>query len=76
MHMHTLQIQQQWEHLQAGEEDGDAAVSVAGRIMARRVFGKLAFFALQDGVGTLQLYLDQAHMGKETFNELKVSNRC
>ncbi|KAG5183438.1 hypothetical protein JKP88DRAFT_185993 [Tribonema minus] len=64
-------IKAQWEALAAGEEDSEARVSVAGRIMARRVFGKLAFFALQDGAGSIQLYLDQARLGAEAFGQLK-----
>ncbi|WP_320666800.1 lysine--tRNA ligase [Prochlorococcus sp. MIT 1307] len=35
-------------------------VSVAGRVMSRRVMGKLAFFNLADETGTLQLYLEKA----------------
>jgi hypothetical protein len=46
-----------------GEEDEEADVSVAGRIMMRRVFGKLAFFALQDGSGTIQLQFDKNRLG-------------
>jgi len=34
-------------------------VAIAGRILVRRVFGKLAFFSLQDETGTIQLYLDK-----------------
>ena len=37
-------------------KDGDenkAQVSVAGRIMARRIMGKAAFFHIQDSQGTL-----------------------
>lgn len=40
-------LQKGWEGLEAGTEDEEAEVSVAGRIMARRVFGKLAFFNMQ-----------------------------
>lgn len=40
-------LQKGWEGLEAGTEDEEAEVSVAGRIMARRVFGKLAFFSMQ-----------------------------
>lgn len=36
-----------WNKLEAGEEDESADVAVAGRIMVKRVFGKLAFFTLQ-----------------------------
>jgi lysyl-tRNA synthetase, class II len=43
----AIQILAKWSGLSAGEEDESAAVSVAGRIMAKRVFGKLAFFSLQ-----------------------------
>lgn len=43
----SSQLQKEWEGLEAGTEDEAAEVSVAGRIMARRVFGKLAFFNMQ-----------------------------
>jgi hypothetical protein len=49
--------------LAEGEEDEESDVSVAGRIMMRRVFGKLAFFALQDGSGTVQLQFDKNRLG-------------
>jgi len=51
-------LQQQYVNLENGEEI-DTEVSIAGRIIARRVFGKLAFFTLQDETGTIQLYLDK-----------------
>jgi len=35
-------------------------VAVAGRVMTRRVMGKLAFFTLADESGPIQLYLDKA----------------
>lgn len=49
--------------LEGGEEDENADVSVAGRIMTRRVFGKLAFFTLLDESGTIQLQLDKKRLG-------------
>jgi lysyl-tRNA synthetase, class II len=67
-------LQEQFVELPAGEE-AEFAVSLAGRIMARRVFGKLAFFGLQDETNSIQLYLDkaiiEAAMGAETFDRLK-----
>ncbi|MEM6452973.1 MAG: lysine--tRNA ligase [Cyanobacteria bacterium P01_D01_bin.105] len=70
-------LQSKFADLEAGAEE-DFAVSIAGRIMARRVFGKLAFFTLQDATGTIQLYLEkktiQAEMGEadeQAFNHLK-----
>jgi len=51
------------ERLENGEEDEAVDVSVAGRIMIRRVFGKLAFFTLQDETGTIQLQMDKKRLG-------------
>jgi len=56
--------------LEGGEEDEEADVAVAGRIMAKRVFGKLAFFTLQDEFGTIQLHLEKNRLG-DTFKNLK-----
>lgn len=55
---HCQHLQEQYKNLADGEEI-DIQVSIAGRILARRVFGKLAFFSLQDETGTIQLYLDK-----------------
>ncbi|MGD1866434.1 MAG: lysine--tRNA ligase [Phormidesmis sp.] len=70
-------LQAKFADLEAGAEQ-DFEVSIAGRIMARRVFGKLAFFTVQDETGTIQLYLEkktiQAEMGtadEKAFNHLK-----
>lgn len=51
-------LQAQYEDLAAGAEVAEE-VAIAGRILNRRVFGKLAFFNLQDDSGTIQLYLDK-----------------
>jgi hypothetical protein len=50
--------------LAPGEEDAGADVSVAGRVLTRRVFGKLAFFTLQDETGVIQLQFDQNRLGE------------
>ncbi|MFP3386140.1 hypothetical protein R0J92_22120, partial [Tritonibacter sp. SIMBA_163] len=47
---HAGALQQQYVDLENGEEV-ETEVSIAGRIIARRVFGKLAFFTLQDETG-------------------------
>ena len=54
------------DKLEPGEEDEESDMSVAGRIMTRRVFGKLAFFSLQDESGTIQLQFDKKRLG-DTF---------
>jgi lysyl-tRNA synthetase class II len=48
-------------------------VAVAGRVMARRVMGKLAFVSLRDGSGTIQLYVDKSRLqqGAEGMKMLK-----
>ncbi len=75
---HTAQaLQEKFGDLANGEEE-DFEVAIAGRILARRVMGKLAFFKLQDETGTIQLYLEkkriQEQMGEQNeqaFNLLK-----
>eukprot|EP00746_Dinoflagellata_sp_MGD_P069189 gnl/MRDRNA2_/MRDRNA2_28365_c0_seq1.p1 gnl/MRDRNA2_/MRDRNA2_28365_c0~~gnl/MRDRNA2_/MRDRNA2_28365_c0_seq1.p1 ORF type:complete len:714 (-),score=147.54 gnl/MRDRNA2_/MRDRNA2_28365_c0_seq1:33-2123(-) len=56
--------------LEPGEENEEADVALAGRIMLRRVFGKLAFFTLQDDTGTAQLQFDKSRLG-DSFKNLK-----
>ena len=55
----TAELQEAHADLAKGEER-DVAVAVAGRVMTRRVMGKLAFFTLADESGPIQLYLDKA----------------
>ncbi|MGC1245502.1 MAG: amino acid--tRNA ligase-related protein, partial [Spirulinaceae cyanobacterium] len=72
----AAQLQEKYQDLSNGEEV-EAQVAIAGRILARRVFGKLAFFNLQDETGTIQLYLDKKRIQAEMsdldnpFNLLK-----
>jgi len=54
-------LQVQYADLANGQEVPDA-VAVAGRVMTRRVMGKLAFFTLADESGSIQLYLDRASL--------------
>jgi len=44
------------------------AVSVAGRIMTRRIMGKAAFFNIQDSEGTIQIYIRRDDVGVEEYN--------
>ena len=60
----SMELQELYEgKLEGGEEDEEADVAVAGRIMAKRVFGKLAFFTLQDESGNIQLHLEKNRLG-------------
>ncbi|MGK7953336.1 MAG: lysine--tRNA ligase [Xenococcaceae cyanobacterium] len=73
---HASELQEKYVDLPSGEEV-DVEVSVAGRIGPRRVFGKLAFFELQDESGKIQLYLDKKKINSQmsdlvgAFNHLK-----
>ena len=63
------------EEVAAAHEEDDAAALegcdkryvVAGRIMARRDFGKAAFIQIQDRKGRLQVYVGRDNVGEEAF---------
>jgi lysyl-tRNA synthetase class 2 len=55
----TAELQRDHADLAKGEERA-IEVAVAGRVMTRRVMGKLAFFTLADETGPIQLYLEKA----------------
>ncbi|NJN09376.1 MAG: lysine--tRNA ligase [Richelia sp. RM2_1_2] len=61
---HAAELQEKFADLANGEEVADIEVAIAGRIMARRVMGKLAFFTLQDETGTIQLYLEKKRISE------------
>ncbi|TRU30454.1 MAG: lysine--tRNA ligase [Microcystis aeruginosa Ma_QC_B_20070730_S2] len=65
---HAQQLQEQYADLAPGEEIS-VEVAIAGRIIARRIMGKLAFFNLQDETGTIQLYLDKKRIS-ETMSDV------
>lgn len=69
---HSLaEVNDRWGHLETGEETQDV-VTVAGRVMFIRNTGKLAFAALQEGVGTrLQVMLSLAEVGEDALTAWK-----
>ncbi|XP_054784060.1 lysine--tRNA ligase, chloroplastic/mitochondrial-like isoform X2 [Prosopis cineraria] len=67
------QLQNIYKNLENGvklNSDNDQ-VSVAGRIIARRAFGKLAFLTLRDDSGTIQLYCDKERLPGDQFEQVK-----
>jgi len=52
------------------EADSDTFI-VAGRILARRSFGKAAFIQLQDRKGRLQLYVKKDEIGEEAYENFE-----
>jgi lysyl-tRNA synthetase, class II len=55
---HTAELQEKFVDLPSGEEAANE-VAVAGRVMARRFMGKLAFCTLEDETGKIQLYIEK-----------------
>ncbi|TDI70488.1 MAG: lysine--tRNA ligase [Bacteroidetes bacterium] len=55
-------------------EDGDASepfkVSIAGRIMSKRIMGKASFFHLQDSTGPIQIYLRRDDLPEGFYNQV------
>jgi lysyl-tRNA synthetase class 2 len=60
----AAELQEQFADLEPGAET-DTRVSVAGRIMLHRSFGKLEFATVQDGSGTIQLFVDRTTLGDD-----------
>jgi lysyl-tRNA synthetase class 2 len=56
------------ELLKTDENPEPERISVAGRIMTRRIMGKAAFFNLQDSAGTIQIYIRRDDVGVDTYN--------
>ena len=62
---HTLaQVREQWGGLEAGAEPGDV-VTVAGRLVAKRGQGKLAFGSLRENGVDLQLFVQLQAVGED-----------
>mgnify|MGYP000539032981 CR=1 FL=1 len=52
-------------------EDETKDVSVAGRIMAKRIMGKASFCTIQDGTGRIQSYVSINDLGEESYKQFK-----
>ena len=67
----TAALQQDHADLANGEER-QMEVAVAGRVMTRRVMGKLAFFTLADETGPIQLFIEKATLEASVPEDPKV----
>jgi len=52
-------------------DDAAIPVRVAGRLMAKRVMGKVSFAQLQDMSGRIQLYVARDDLGEDTYKAFK-----
>jgi len=57
--------------LAAGQSDESATTRAAGRIVLRRLMGKLAFLTIRDSTGDVQLGLSRATIGDDAWKLLK-----
>ena len=62
---HSMEIKENFEEL-AGKE-----VSIAGRMMSKRVMGKASFCNVQDLQGNIQSYVARDSIGEEAYKEFK-----
>ena len=62
-------LRRAYEGLAPGEDSGDVH-RVAGRVMARRVHGKVTFLVLKDGSGELQLFAQVDALGEQQYAAL------
>jgi len=64
-------------HRQYAESDKEAldanplAVSIAGRMMLKRIMGRASFATVQDGSGQIQFFVTPADVGAETYEAFK-----
>ena len=55
-----------------GEELGESfVVTIAGRIMSRRIMGKASFMDVQDGSGRIQSYVKRDDVGEDVYADFK-----
>jgi len=66
---------EQTHHSQELKDDFDVLedqeVSIAGRIMSKRVMGKASFCHVQDQAGTIQAYVARDSLGEEAYKAFK-----
>jgi len=53
------------------EEYADKEVTIAGRLMSKRVMGKASFCHIADKMGTIQSYVQRDSIGEENYKEFK-----
>ena len=63
--IHSQEIKDRFEELEGKQ------VSVAGRMMSKRVMGKASFCNLQDLKGNIQCYVARDSLGEESYKDFK-----
>ena len=60
---HSMEIKEHFEELEGKE------VTVAGRVMQKRVMGKASFCNVQDLQGSIQSYVARDSIGEESYKD-------
>ena len=66
----TKFLSEKFGYLDDGQ-DFNLNVSLAGRVLAKRVMGKIAFFTINDEEGKIQLYIE-----KKVIDDFGVNTYC
>ncbi|MBI2581948.1 lysine--tRNA ligase [Candidatus Woesearchaeota archaeon] len=64
---HAKEINEKYAHLEKGEHTKNK-VSVAGRVMLKRIMGKASFLHIQDQSGRVQMYLSMDSLGEKQYD--------
>ena len=67
---YSAELKEEFRNL-APETDGGKTVSVAGRMVSKRVMGKASFANLRDYHGDIQLYITRDNLGEEKYAAFK-----
>lgn len=62
---HSQEVKDNYEELEEKE------VSIAGRMMSKRVMGKASFCHVQDLQGTIQCYVARDNLGEDSYKDFK-----
>ena len=65
---HSVDIKENFDAME------DQEVSMAGRIMTKRIMGKAAFFDLQDKQGRIQCYVKRDEIGEDEYKWFKTDD--
>jgi len=66
----SAELKERFKALEPGQSSGEQS-SVAGRVVAIRDQGKIAFFVLRDGRGEIQLFCRQNTLGEAAYAQAK-----
>ena len=67
----SLQVVRDFVDHAEGEQYQPQIVTVAGRMVSRRIMGKASFCHVMDGEGTIQLYVKRDEVGDEAYARFK-----